>query len=104
MMCGLKERDLYYIVEVLKKFPLVKRGLIFGSRAKGSHQIGSDVDLALLGDAIKPSTISDISYLLNEELPIPYFFDVVDYASIDEPNLKEHIDRVGKTIYSSTDF
>jgi uncharacterized protein len=37
----------------------------------------------------------------NEELPIPYQVDIIDYSSIDNPALKEHIDRVGKLFYSS---
>jgi len=32
---------------------------------------------------------------LNEEKPLPYFFDVVHYEAIAEPMLKVHIDRVG---------
>ena len=30
---------------------------------------------------------------------MPYFFDVVNYHSISEPNLIEHIDRVGVVLF-----
>ena len=36
----------------------------------------------------------------NEELPLPYFFDVLHYEEIGNENLTGHIDRVGKIVYS----
>ncbi len=38
--------------------------------------------------------------MLQDGLYLPYFFDVVDYFKITNPDLKEHIDRVGKIFYS----
>ena len=29
----------------------------------------------------------------------PVFFDVVDYATVERPEFREHIDRVGQSIY-----
>ena len=40
--------------------------------------------------------------MLNEEKPLPYFFDVLHYESIDEPRLVEHIDRAGVVLYSKS--
>lgn len=42
---------------------------------------------------------STISGILNEESPLPYFCDVLDYSLIDNEELKNHIDRVGRLIY-----
>lgn len=36
---------------------------------------------------------------LNEESPLPYDFDMIDYYLIDNAALKDHIDRVGMLIY-----
>lgn len=35
-----------------------------------------------------------------EELSLPYFFDLVAYPSIGNPDLKKHIDKYGKVFYS----
>jgi hypothetical protein len=45
-------------------------------------------------------TLSQISYWLNEETSMPYRFDVLNYESINETKLQEHIDRVGIEFYN----
>jgi uncharacterized protein len=44
-------------------------------------------------------TVSTLHASLEEEGPLPYFFDIVDYTHLNHSELKEHIDRVGKVIY-----
>ena len=90
-MFGLKENELKEIKEILKR-ENVKTAIIFGSRAKGNFKKGSDIDLAIIGDERK------ISYILNEETFLPYFFDVVNLDKISNKNLLSHIKRVGKKI------
>ena len=46
------------------------------------------------------TTVIRLSDDLNEEYPLPYFFDVLNYDDIANDKLKEHIDTVGKEIYS----
>jgi hypothetical protein len=38
--------------------------------------------------------------MLNEEKPLPYYFDVLHHESISEQRLVEHIDRAGIVIYA----
>jgi len=52
----------------------------------------SDIDIAIIGDERK------VSYLLNEETFLPYFFDIINLEKIKNKNLIEHIKRVGKEI------
>lgn len=99
MSLGLRDTDLEYIVQVLSKFPEIEKALIFGSRAKGTHKAGSDVDIAIVGESITFDIISKVRFQLEEESPMPYFFDIVDYTHLEHLELKEHIDRVGKTIW-----
>ncbi len=96
---GLLEADVAAILSVLSSHAKVERAYIFGSRAKGNYRTGSDVDLALKGENLDFDTVSQISYLLNEETNMPYKFDVLNYHSIKEPALLEHIDRVGVEVY-----
>ena len=90
-MFGLNDSSLTEIRDILKKNNVTK-SFIFGSRAKNSYKKGSDIDLAIVGDEKK------ISYLLNEESSLPYYFDVVNLEKIENQNLKDHIARVGIAI------
>ena len=96
---GLTEDDMAKIAEAIRQFDEIAVVVLFGSRAKGNYKPGSDVDLAVKGDRITPRTIAQLAGLLNEELPLPYCFDVVDYSTLENQPLADHIDRVGVTIY-----
>jgi hypothetical protein len=57
------------------------------------------MDLAVKGDRVTHRTLARLADRLNEETPLPYFFDVVHYDSLDDSAIVEHIDRVGLVIY-----
>jgi predicted nucleotidyltransferase len=101
MKYGLKDRDIKYIIGSIKTFSEIMEVILFGSRAKGNKQNGSDVDLAIKGRNITHSTVTHLSYLLNEEKLLPYYFDIVHYEKIDKPELIKHIIRVGVVLYES---
>ncbi len=90
-MYGLTQTELEQIVAVLKNNH-VSKAILYGSRAKGTHKRGSDVDIALIGDE------KHVSNILNEETNLPYFFDVINLQDIVSPNLLAHIQRVGKVL------
>ena len=98
MTVGLSGKELDAITLVFKKFPNIQEAVLFGSRAMGTSKPGSDVDIALKGQV----TLRDVAHVkaqLEEETPLPYLFDVVDYRAIETPAFKEHIDKHGKSIY-----
>ncbi|MCT4606624.1 MAG: nucleotidyltransferase domain-containing protein [Marinisporobacter sp.] len=99
MKFGLKNFELNYIIDALKKFDVIEKAVIFGSRAKGNYKPGSDVDIGIYGENINFDIISALHAMLEEKSPLPYFFDIVDYTHLKHIKLKEHIDRVGKVIY-----
>ena len=96
---GLRESDLEIILAILKEFPQVQEAIIFGSRAKGNHRNGSDLDIAVKGPDLNLEIVSIISYRLNEETSLPYKFDILDYQSIHNPELTDHINRIGVSVY-----
>jgi uncharacterized protein len=96
---GISEKSLEIICGALRAFSAVEEVIVFGSRAKGNPKNGSDIDLALRGSGVTPTLALEISAILNERLPLPYFFDVLSYDHIENPDLKDHIDRVGKPLY-----
>ena len=102
MSYGLLERDIAAITQAISQFPEISQTILFGSRAKGNYKPGSDVDLAIKGTEINYATVSRLSFILNEELILPYFFDIVHYEKITEPKLIQHIDRVGKVLYKKS--
>lgn len=99
MPFGLTLNDLDKIIAILDKYPEVLEASIFGSRAMGNYHQGSDVDIVIKGSHITHATVNQLSYELNEETDLPYTFDIVDYHSISEKALTDHIDRVAISIY-----
>ena len=97
---GISEKSFNLILEASAQYTEIEEVVIFGSRAKGNYKNGSDIDLAIKGSNCSASLAMDASAYINEKLPIPYMVDVVDYNSLQHMELKEHIDRIGKTIYN----
>lgn len=99
MEFGLKEFDLEYIIKKTSEFSEIEKAVIFGSRAKGNYKPGSDIDIAIMGEKINFDVLSKLHSILEDEGPLPYLFDIVDYTHLEHEDLKSHIDRVGKVIY-----
>jgi predicted nucleotidyltransferase len=99
---GISEKSYDLILSIFKNYPEVETVIIFGSRAKGNFRQGSDIDLAIKGQACSPELALKISGIINEQIPVPYSVDVVDYNSLENLELKVHIDRVGLEFYSAS--
>jgi uncharacterized protein len=96
---GLMQSDLAAIKDILRQHATVENARIFGSRAKGTHHAGSDVDIALAGQTLTFDVVQNITYILNEETSLPYKFDILDYHTITNRAVTEHIGRVGAEFY-----
>ncbi|MCK0202958.1 nucleotidyltransferase domain-containing protein, partial [Ornithobacterium rhinotracheale] len=46
-MYGLKEKHIDTIQSIFGKYPEIDEAILYGSRAKGNYQNGSDIDLTL---------------------------------------------------------
>lgn len=99
---GICDKSYDLIVESIASFPTIEKAVIFGSRAMGNYKQGSDIDIAILGKKIDFNTTSRLHGKLNEELPIPYFIDVIDFNTINVDELKAHIINAGKVIFERT--
>lgn len=98
-MFGLPEHVLHLLHKYFATYPQIQKVLIYGSRAMGKETPGSDIDLAIITNC--EQDLSGTVQAELEELPTPYLYDVIDYRKITHAPLKEHIDRVGKTLYQS---
>jgi predicted nucleotidyltransferase len=96
---GLSDRVIQYLTRTAKEFQEIDKLVLFGSRAMGNFKPGSDIDLSCSGKDISRETISKLHHQLNEELPIPYFVDVLAYNTISNRALKTHIAQHGVEIY-----
>ena len=98
---ALKPGELGMLRKVFHRHPEIKAVKLFGSRAKGTHAISSDIDLALWGDVDALRAESIAAEL--DELPLPYRYDVKPFHLIKLRPLREHIERVGITVYPEED-
>jgi type I restriction enzyme S subunit len=99
MKFGLTQHIIDGISSILEQYTKVDKAFIFGSRAKGNYRPDSDIDIAITGQDITYKDITSISVKI-DDLNIGLSVDLLDYHSINEPALKEHIDRVGIEFYS----
>ncbi len=97
---ALSEEVIRNIQNVFKKYLPIEEVIIYGSRAKGNFQKGSDIDLVLKGNDLK---LEDLLKIENEldDLLLPYKIDLSLYIHLKDKDLLDHIDRVGKIFYCS---
>lgn len=94
---GLSENTIQILKSYFSKIPEIKTVKIYGSRAMGNYRKGSDVDFALYGN-INKDLVKKVCFEI-DELNIPYMFDITDYTTIQNKELKEHIDKYGKLFF-----
>lgn len=99
MKFGLSENSINSIIQVLESNPKVDKALVFGSRAKGNYRDASDIDIAVKGVELNFDDMLQLGVKL-DDLNLPYKVDLINYHTIKEPDLKDHIDRVGIEMYS----
>ncbi|ADJ29722.1 nucleotidyltransferase domain-containing protein [Nitrosococcus watsonii] len=98
---GLTGQQRQNICQVLARFPAVRGARLYGSRALGRYRPGSDIDLTLEGD-IDLTTLNRISMAL-DDLLLPYEIDLSVFGQIDSPELRDHIQRVGRLFYQKSE-
>ena len=99
MKYGLSDRTLDTLNVIFGKYSGIKQAVLYGSRAKGKYRKGSDIDLSLKTESA--FTRTDLLHISGDfdDSDIPYFVDVSIYDKLSNPELKAHIDRVGKVLY-----
>lgn len=97
---GLDYSNLEKIITIFSSNDKITELILFGSRAMGNFESGSDIDLAVKGNNITFNDLLDLKYEI-ENLNLPYKIDLADYNNISNQNLKNHINRVGKILFKS---
>ena len=109
---GLPREVTLRIREVFSRYALLERAILYGSRARGNYRPGSDIDLTLdISPALAAKEKKGEAYrlLMNvsgalDDLDLPWSFDISLHHQIDNPNLLNHIQRVGVEFYSPKTF
>jgi predicted nucleotidyltransferase len=96
-MYGLPERVFDKINCVFSPHSAIKKAVLYGSRAKGNYKDGSDIDITLFG-ALTFQELLQIETEL-DDLLLPWMIDLSLYEQIDNPSLRDHIERIGKIFY-----
>lgn len=99
MKFGLEQHIIDKLIAVFEQNSKVDKALVFGSRAMGNYRSDSDIDIAIKGQDLSTDDIIAMSVEF-EEKGITHKIDLINYHSIKEPDLKDHIDRVGIELYS----
>lgn len=98
MRYGLTCSELEEINAAFRLTPEIEKAVLFGSRAKGNYQPGSDIDLAVYGKGISFDDFLTLKVRL-DDLKLMQKVDLVKYSSIENLDFIEHINRVGIIIY-----
>ncbi len=98
LIYGLNGDTLTRIRQVFATFPGIESVTIYGSRALGSFREGSDIDLTLKGSDLDYDILARVTREI-DGLNLPYLFDISLFHKIDNPDLIDHINRIGKEFY-----
>ena len=98
MEFGLSDPTCATIRQILGQYPQIEKAVLYGSRAKGNYKTGSDIDLTLLGAALDLPLLLSVAGALDDS-DIPYTVDISLFEQIENPALREHIQRLGQVFY-----
>ena len=103
MKYGLPRSAIRKICAVLSRYPQVEKAILYGSRAKGNYKNGSDIDLTLHGGTAL--TLKVLYKIMDEldDLLLPYIIDLSIFDNINDPDVIEHIQRVGVAFYDKSE-
>jgi len=98
-MYGLSTETLEEITAAFMQCSKIEQVILYGSRAKGNYRNGSDIDITLMGKDLRlDNSVYPLMDIFGESL-LPYSFDISIFKDIENENLVEHIERVGKVLY-----
>lgn len=92
-MLIVNDKEIFDVIKDTAKHYDIDKVILFGSRAKGTNNNSSDIDLAVIG-----TQYTDFALALEYETITLYRFDIHNYNDI-STSLKEEIDKTGVTVY-----
>lgn len=102
MIHGLTEKEELALCKLFARYEEVEEVILYGSRAKGNYKAFSDIDITLVGPRLTRSIIHQIATEI-DDLLLPYQCDLSIFHQLTNPELKEHIKRVGIPFFRRKD-
>ena len=91
---GLPKKVIEQLKSVFAQYPEISAVIVYGSRAKENYKPGSDIDLTVVSETLSHHQLLKIENQI-DDLLLPYQVDLCLFRAIDNPDLIEHIKRVG---------
>lgn len=95
---GLTDRALALLQGLFSADPRIERAIVYGSRAKGNFRHGSDIDITLDAPSMDWDGFLHLCSAV-DDLMLPWHVDLSLRSHIDNPDLLDHIARVGKPLW-----
>ena len=100
MQFGLTDKQLEILKNIFSNYTEVSEVVIYGSRAKGTYNDRSDIDLVIKNSNVDRKLINKIRMNFDES-NIPYLIDLKNYNTIKSTNLLQEIDNYGQVVYKA---
>lgn len=98
MPYGLQPEIIDKLIKLFSSINNIDKVILYGSRAKGNYSNSSDIDITLKGSNLNLTLLNKLSLQI-DDLLLPYTFDLSIYDHLNNKELVEHIDRIGRVIY-----
>lgn len=98
----MKEHTIEKMNGIFSAHPGIEKAILYGSRAKGNFKPGSDIDIVLCAPELSLNELFRIENEL-DDLLLPWKIDLSLYHQISNPDLADHIKRIGKILYKKNE-
>jgi predicted nucleotidyltransferase len=98
---GLPDEATSQVLERIVRHRAVQRVVLYGSRALGRHQGGSDIDLCLEAPGMGLGELLELGAEI-DDLLLPWKVDLQLRHQIDHAPLLDHIGRAGRVLWERT--
>ena len=98
MEFGLKDNEINALRETLASIPEIEEAIIYGSRARGTNKVASDIDITLKGRSLTYLQLALLDAKI-DDLYLPYFVDLSLFSMLKNADLIDSIEREGKVLY-----
>jgi predicted nucleotidyltransferase len=100
MNYGIKDEYWKKLETVFVSHKNIEKVILYGSRAKGTNRMYSDVDIVLVGEKINNREYCSLVQEI-DDLLLPFIFDISVYYTLKDSNLIDSINKTGVIVYEN---
>jgi len=97
-MYGLLDNEIQNLKALFATIESIDKVVLYGSRARGNHRRGSDIDLALHSSRLSEDELTHLYWAI-DDLDMPYRTEIVHFQKLSNDVFKQRIERDGKVFY-----